>query len=661
MEIPPLVIRAAEDNEAYAIFGRVDHMLSALHVCGGDSMSRFPSWVVEAPERHWAIPLRLIENSRHLPHLARQHGWDVQVAPAKPAGRDVPFRDCLKDIWAWTYRDPNETDPDPEPRASENTYLLGARDVSHAQEILNMLTDLLTWPIHAVPFLLTGVGQVSPYQYFWLVNMDRPALTVLRSAQRAWEGPLGIGSSVQIFEHWPYSLRIPPEHLHRIDWGSETSFVLLSPEPPKILLLRRPKDAPDLAELLDASDLCVPRSDNLEPVILHGGASPLRFRVDVKLVEEDPRSALAHRIELLNEEISVKSQVRSWMEKRGSIHEEESPFFEPLFFYSAPPGEIPFELRRILLEWSDQAQDLRALCYQKLDTSSLPEGIFPKGHEVHALTTPNAIGGSSPTWLSPASELSLRLREYAPSSPNSSFDLVPGWDQFGLKLFVPHGQRPALYPMLEPSRVAAEKLAKAFGMPRDGGAAVLIQPVDKPLRTFRLSLAGFRPLLESFEWDCAFDFSVDAAAAAVPMAAEIRERVMRSVEQDVTLQVRAEAHLRLGAITKTLLARLDTLAQETEDRKQVVAKQQEAAAEHQRLLDELNAFMSRISAGGVHLWGAVDEMEAHINWATAKLQEIKKRWKRIREREKELETYNKNIGHLEEILSRTADIKRTRE
>src|SRR5207249_3260065 len=108
-----------------------------------------------------------------------------------------------------------------------------------------------------------------------------------------------------------------------------------------------------------------------------------------------PRRAWANRITELSQEIEAKEAIRDQMLRRREPAEaiEVSP--EPLFLIAETPdlyGEVPDELRRLLLEWADQAEDLRSLYYMKLEPATLPEGLFLRGSPIHVLTTGAALG-----------------------------------------------------------------------------------------------------------------------------------------------------------------------------------------------------------------------------------------------------------------------------
>lgn len=646
-------------RESYAVFGQVSHLLEALQVCGGDEGTPFPHSLIDMDDGRWALRRRWIKNSEHLEHLAGQHGWSLEVVEVKPAGDEVPFRSCLQDAWLWTYRDPYRPGEE-RVEPSQYQYLLGARDPLHAQQILYTLTNLTTPDIRAIPLVLDSVAESSPYIYFWAVTMDRLELTALRAAERAWYGPLGYGS-VQIFAQWPYRLRIPPEILHRFDWGPGARLVLLSPEPPEVLALRRPEREPVFAELIRVAKLQVPRCDDLELLALDAGKSEIQLSVNIRLVEGDPRNVHEERMAMLREQIHAMQALLDWMRRRTRQPLPEPAVLEPLFIYSAPPGSIPLELRRLLLEWSDQAVDLRALRYQKLAPSPLLSDLYREGEDIHVLTTAPAVATPGSRLGDIPPDLGLRLREYEPSSPYSSFDLMPDWDRFHLKLFAPHHWRPALYPALNPSDVAAPKLAEALQMQPNSSAVLLVQPPGAPLRALKLSLSDFRPLLDEFQWKCTLDFSVDAQATAKKVADDVYEDAMRNLKEKVDERVEAEAGQRIQTIEADLLSGMESLAREMQVRQDAVEAMRDAAAEHQKLVDELSEIMRRIAANGEMFLRDADGLAEYADLVGATLEQVQTVRERIPELQAAADAYTRNIDRLHEIADSAADVGRTRD
>ena len=91
---------------------------------------------------------------------------------------------------------------------------------------------------------------------------------------------------------------------------------------------------------------------------------------------------------------------------------------------------MPYELQKLLLECSDQDEELRSLRYQKVRSTAGLAALAPEAADLHVLTTAAALGPA------PAAHMSVRLREYLPRN-GWTFDLLAEWTPYNLYLFVP--------------------------------------------------------------------------------------------------------------------------------------------------------------------------------------------------------------------------------
>lgn len=595
----------------FAAFRSPVDLLSALCCCVPQERS-FPAEIGRDDELGWAVPVTTLAPLEALEHLARQHDWKLRLVHGPL--RTVSIFTLLKGVW--TYEDPIDAGLDIRPgTASWNPasggiqYLLGARDEAQAQAILEALTSALVERIHAVPVRLTGVRDEPPFRYFWSALLRRPNRLVLESAARAWWEPPGFFGAQRIFLEWRYSIPLPTTCLHRLPWGRDARLILLSREDPEVLLLRSRDGDPVFNELESPTSF---RVGDARVAELHsaGSRSPLDFKVRVHLVAENPQQAAVNRMEELDQEIAAKREIRNQIARRTKLPLPLVVVREPLFLIPETEetrGEVPHDIRRLLIEWADQREDLRSLYYLKIDSGALQRGLFPTGSDVHVLTTAAALGvaGSNVS-------AGLRLWDYQPLDGISrAFDLMPQWAEVGLRLFVPHRLHVSLYPGLMPSEVAAEKLGAALigsGRLRSEWLVAIFEDPAGRMQVLRLPIREFVSLFDAYQWTCRLEVAVDD----VRSAESIRQRLVSTILDSV-------GHSFLNAVQRELTLRMDR------DAGQYAMDLAALDAERQRRHAKISEFQKLISGTretAAQIAGALTELEKAAAGLNQELQAV---------------------------------------
>ncbi|MBN1138313.1 MAG: hypothetical protein JXM73_17120 [Anaerolineae bacterium] len=557
-----------DDKAMYAVFAQPDHLFQALYLCAGQQQRFFPHEVTAVDGGGWALPVTICGDRQQFEHLTRQYEWVVTVVNGPPAGKGIALWKCLEGAWAWTYHDPCKIRQAYESFSAETTWhslripvspleetircLLGARDQAQAQVVLAVLTEVFAMGIRAVPIVPRFISPDSGFSFFWDVSMDDLMPVVLRAADRAW-WRLGSSGPIEIYQEWPYTLWLPKACLSKIDWGLTSGFVLLSRNEPQIIVLEVPKGQPSFREIIDIARPEVGEHRTLQMRSDPVGESPLKFQFQLKLVKEDRHYSLLNRARELEAEIETRQKALDSIREELRPEEDQQAAPQPLFLYHGAESDFPYQLRRLLLDWSDQPEDLCALRYMKLDSARLPVGFFPDHRVIHILTVATAIGERG------GPDLGLRLQEYAPEGPYSWFDLMPGWARLDLHLFVPRGHRPELYPPIRPSRTAADKLAAELLPARTGWAALLVPALDNKLRVLQVRLADLQPLLASFQWDCGLGSSCDPLYAANELSRQIIRQIVTTVDGDLTRDLQGEVTRRQDEVLDRLNGQLQAI------------------------------------------------------------------------------------------------------
>lgn len=542
------------------LFTNAGHLLSALSICKRIPGAKHPTHVYESVAGGWGGPIEWFGQPEQLIQLAAQCGWTFRFEDISKT-KQVAIIELLSG--EWIYQDPlrpRETARLPgaladavpvtqnEVEGAALQYLLAAETEEQAQRILDALSLSLARGVQGTPVLLEPIGARSRFRFFWSVRWQSPDIQIFKSASRVWCGPFGFGD-VNIYEQWPFTLAVPISCLHQIPWGPDVEIVLLSKDDPDVLLLRRGQEPTVLREIEEVARLTV-GSAEVVAINVARPENPPRLEIEIRLVEESPRRAWANRITELSQEIEAKQAIRDQMLRRRESVEaiEVSP--EPLFLIAETPdlrGEVPTELRRLLIEWADQTEDLRSLYYTKIESTGLPEGLFLRGCPIHVLTTATALG------VRESGSIGVRLWEYAPPPPASrSMDLVPEWSRFGLRLFVPHLRRPEIYPHLRVGEVAAAKLAGAILPSEDPNPRhwlVLLLPGQSGrLEVLRLPTKSFTPLLDAHQWRCRLAPEVHEPTVAAAVHGRVEEELFRSLERSLSEAVLEQAMRRLNPI-----------------------------------------------------------------------------------------------------------------
>jgi archaellum component FlaC len=644
--------------EDYIIFEDFKHLMEALCYCPG--IQRFPASVWKTSEIQWAINNHLLDGIQKFDERCEQFGWRAQRSsvadPANNGWQEHKLRDMLSS--KWNYRDPLFLNRDRErgehedndsliipydPADSKTQYLLGAKDEQGAQELLHALTHLLTVGIEAVPFPLAGAGTDSPFRYFWKIRSGRPNYEVLKMAERAWWGPVsydGLGEGeLEIFEEWPYHLELPAKCLHKIDWGEAAGVVLLSREEPQVLVTRAPEDFTIFEPLEELSNLEVKtqRTIEMQRVSENEGAE-ISFEVELKLVNQDPHRALERSINDLDLDIRAKGLMRDAMRQRAQLRNLDTFVPEPLLLYIVSGDEVPLGLRYLLAEWTDQREDIGALRYQKIEAASWPGGPFKKGETIHVMTTARALDGEG------NSNVGLQLREYR-FARYEAFDLLPDWADCDLRLFVPHRLHLSLYPEFRPGEVAVKKLAQAL-FPADhtdpGKWVGLLMPSnDGRITAIQLAAASFKPLKDSFQWDCKIDLGNRISTSEKQIAA--RDTIIESIDGALVTGVVNAATARLKVREDILMKSLETAATRMDNRQEVVTNLQIMMDDQQALFNHLQEFMTVLNSSEHRAGRSIEP-------ARKLVQALQDKMKEIDELEKKLNIVKSKTGKAATLL-----------
>lgn len=349
-----------------------------------------------------------------------------------------------------------------------------------------------------------------------------PPRAAFDAAGRAWwtsAAERDRGSPV--FLPYPYKCDLSRDDLDRIDWDVDRGFVLLNPD-----------DGPYLVPIADDAPATLPligvaavTADPRPAAVIEPDDEPRAgFDVTLRLVPRDragsPTARILERIRELDLDIDQRRQLVDRLTGELTLESDSLPtFYTPLFAYR-DRGEVPVELRRLVVEWADQ-KALRELQYARIRADSLPARIAA-GCDFHVLLTPTGVTGR------PEQDgRDLWLREYAPTD-GYRFDLHPSWVSHDLRLFLPDeaDRRMDLYPEIDgglfaelrPGGMAAERLGHALcptGQPADHLFLLFPGTATEPAVTaVRVPKAAFRPLVASFPWRCGV-IVPDASAEAV--------------------------------------------------------------------------------------------------------------------------------------------------
>jgi hypothetical protein len=209
----------------------------------------------------------------------------------------------------------------------------------------------------------------------------------------------------------------------------------------------------------------------------------------------------------------------------------------------------------LLVEWTDQPQELGQIYYQSIDAENLGEGVALKNHVAHLITTEKALTGYG------SQDLAIRLYDYRPRRTRvGSYYLLPEWATFGLRVFIPRRsdverlQKLELYPDMRPGAESAQRLAAAFGIDRQQmtDRCVLLSELDGdhlnaavlPVRGNGSATRGFRRLTGSVDWKCTLDVNLTFPQGTQPTASAAASQLFRSIGDELAAAVRSlQPHL----------------------------------------------------------------------------------------------------------------------
>ncbi|HXM46110.1 MAG TPA: hypothetical protein VN924_33065 [Bryobacteraceae bacterium] len=553
----------------HILFPQLRDLIQALNLCT-ESDSLFPESVLVASGKGWAIPESMLSG---FDDMARRHAWAHRRVKAPPPDGEVQsFASVVGG--SWVPLDPYRRRFNGAPRDAEivvdpfepNTeYIVAARTGEEAQSLLDALLSHTCGECRAVPLCVSAAAAApkQPFQYFWSLSGNRPPDAALRMAPRAWWGPAGSSRNFDILMEWPYGLGVPDRVLQRIAWGSLQSVVLLSRSAPQTLILSAAGGGNPRIPLIETGDLR-PARRTVIPVAAQ--TPPVRFRVNLRLAERHPKRPLRVRIRQLEREINERSLEIQRLQ--GDIDDDSGEFDpEPLFFYySADESEVPDEIRRLLVEWTDQPGDLDCVQYQKLDATRFPKGLDQPYRVAHVVTTSMALGDEQkdPT-------IGFRLSAYVPQlGARTRFEQLRDWAKKGLRIMVPHARDLEVDPRFRPCPSSVEKLGAALS---DNGHTanslfVIVPNPDGGLLSFGIPVDGFRPIARAFDWDCQVEAAAAPSHVLDTLLPQAREALLTGLEGALDLAVREEGGRRLEARRNALRSELNSESARIQTRRQ---------------------------------------------------------------------------------------------
>jgi hypothetical protein len=580
------------------LFDDPSHLLTAFDIVCGDRP--YPAKVLFVPDRGWAAAASSLCSAAELKRLALQHGWKLELPEAAIAGQWVPMQSVISG--EWTYRDPSKAMewaggtamPIPamaswaflDPTTPHMQFILGATDECGAQRILDALSARFAQGISAVPVLLDPVGEsVGPFRFFWRAFLERPNPFLFEAAEQVWWGPLPNNGeatttpaaqprehgaerrSIQIFLEYPWRPPIETRRLHKMPWRSDAGIALVSRSEPAVIELRYAPEGSAFFEYLGVVKLAKGQSRVSLPAVLSQGITDARFKVDIRLAEPDPRRAEQIRIRELQDDIAAKQKILEHLESIGHHGAADDAGPQPLFLYAQrETGKIPPEIQRLVIEWSDQPEDIGAIRYAALHADDLPPPLFQPGTTLHVITAAATLGSQPGSF-----DVAARLLDYKPSSINSwTLMLDQEWADCNLRLFAPSTGHIWLYPNLRPSAFAAASLAAAIHsnphVNRDEWLYLALPGRDKDLQFLLLRKDAFAPLSKAFEGMLDIDVSLSTPRVSEALQGKTRAAVLKTIDSRLTNAVAQEAKSRLDKVTGRLKDEAKSLADDLEKR-----------------------------------------------------------------------------------------------
>jgi hypothetical protein len=504
-----------------------------------------PAEILATTDESWAVPLSHYGPEVTAATALQELAGDLAAKVAfktKPQGIRRPIAQLLQQTWR------HEGDwRAPAVRRHNMRYILGVTTAAKSRQLFDGLTAHRVRDIFARPLDLERISakrSKPSYAYFWLIRGE-PPLSLMRIADRVWREaslPGEPGLREQERRSLPANLFFEAPFgsdqtclLQNVEWGESGCFVLLGPSEPTQIILDGVGSQPEFVSLAEFADLKLCEGPEPERPTLADHRS-LDLRVGLRIVRRaDPKRAHQNRINDLRAEIKAKERILEALELRGPEINYEDPL-EPLHVHFSAPNEVPAQLERLLLEWSDQPHDLGSLFYRKVSASDLGNPAVPMGSVAHLVTTRKALTGIG------TGSLGVRLRDYRPKGiPQSAFYLMPEWNRFQLKVFIPECrdwlQQLEVYPVLAPSELAAEKLARALRIPPGSRQACCVLATSTSEGRVRATVvpgapgSGFVPLVAAFQWNCQLDVETAAAQATHRARPQLEAEFHKALEK----------------------------------------------------------------------------------------------------------------------------------
>jgi hypothetical protein len=636
---------ASESWTAFSDLGSLLQALSAVLPRG----ELFPREVIRISDLPgWLAAPIPNEKRADLELLSQQCGWQAQFS-GQLRGVKVPLAGLLYGLFR--YVDINE-EALRGGYPQQREYVLGVQNKDQARLVLEILTENLTRGIRVrpveVPVARPGRNGAAPLELLWVVHgpVPRPAL---EQAWRVWWGPAARGRDHNhLYTEWPYEFSVPAECLERIDWGTQGALILLSREAPQQVTVSVPEGSKRLEDLIAVGEVQVRQQEVVSlPAAGPGAAS---FPLQLRLVRNPRPLTPAERIRDLEREIRAKQEAIRRLEEEAEDDPYLPPAYDPLFLYHANPGEIPEELRRLLLECCDR-EELRSLRYQRIDAASFPPGAVPRGQALHVLTTASVLAGGS------REGQSLWLREYAPYE-GQVYQLRQDWANFGLRLFLPDdGRRLELYPDLKPGREAAWKLGQGLLPPtakqslargwggrqrphRCSDSCILLVPTGtSTLCACRLRVDLFQPLISAFNWECSVEVATPDPRTVQGESARARARLQEALKRDLTSSVQQAIDQQLPARQEELIKDLERIAGELNER---LGQRTEIQAHLDQLGTQLNAIRDLLNG----LRSARDKLAALLGQVSRDVKQCRTDFDATQKLAEDLDRLRKSISHL---------------
>lgn len=639
--------------------------------------------------------------------LAEQCDFEIEIeAPLDFADRlkAVPLEKLPG--WSNVFRDPFAASHGGENRRDAGTrhYVLGSKTAEKAQQIWQALRACRAPGLAARAVPEAAVVGDCPYRYFWLVTSGLPVdapdgqpliplpppISILQLADHAWwQLPVeSEGDNTRFYFEWPFEPALSAKALRALaQTGGDA--ILLSRHAPRHIRLAQFADDRVFREVIEVFPLACPQDTFTSPRI-EPQEHMATFDIDLRLVKQvgpravferdrglevainslvlrrSRRKALDIRMGRLGQSPmgpfafdkidelppELRAPFRQWIESDDKQRQRffiRSVFVEPLMVYVAPPDDLPEPIRDLLTDFAGQDVDLHALRHIRLPAPPFPEwglGADMPAH-VHIITTTLALGGHVPAMadITHLRTLGLRLLDYGRQA-SARFDLSADWaDPHELRLFLPRDRQLEFYPHIEPSPLAAKKIAAAVlppasegGDPRDEWCALVLPGVGEldPVRCVHLRLADFRPLSEAFAWDCRstattlqpdvtdqLKAGADALAATVSGIFDVRAR--QAIAQVIADRISEVDRARDALEKQTARARdVDRRSQETASEGARIDGALDLVAQTQRRqrveLTTLSEEIGRAQLSAEHTRAATDKLLA----TEAELTELKR-------------------------------------